>query len=101
MQHQGAQGPTARTLEIASVLASGATIADVVLRYDLSPQRARQIRKQYVGEGKVGRPRLTGYAAHSAVGREFLGKVAVIAVARGWEPADLLAWIDAELPKKV
>ena len=93
--------PSPRTLEIASALASGATIEDVVARYDIRPQRARHIRQLYAElAGQVGKPRSSTYTYQTQAGREWLARLVALAAERGWTPTELEAWIQAHLPRK-
>lgn len=99
-QARDARGPSPRTLEIASVIASGASIADVTSRYGISEQRARQIRLKYAGvNGLAGRPPSNAYTVYSRVGREALTRLVRISEDTGTDVAALLEWLAANAPK--
>lgn len=99
-QADNSRGPSPRTLEIASALASGATSNDIVTIYNISPERVRQIREKYVGEGRVGRPRTVAYTHQTIAGRDLLTKFVGVAESSGWDPGDLLEWVSGNVPKK-
>lgn len=87
-------GPTDRTLEIASALASGASTRDVMTRYGIGSARVRQIRAAHVGEGRRGAPTTDRLTPHTAAGRAALEALAAISAKTGRTVSDLLVWLD-------